>query len=77
MAFQTVFKRYELKYVLTLEQKEKVLEAMSPYMELDTYGRSAKRRRFKLRSPKSASAKIKLKTAAENVWFLCRCLIWR
>ena len=45
MAFQTVFKRYELKYVLTLEQKEKVLEAMSPYMELDTYGRSAIRRR--------------------------------
>ena len=31
MAFQTVFKRYELKYMLTLEQKEKVLEAMSSY----------------------------------------------
>ncbi len=28
MAFQTVFKRYELKYMLTLEQKEKILEAM-------------------------------------------------
>lgn len=40
MAFQTVFKRYELKYMLTLEQKEKILEAMSPYMELDKYGRS-------------------------------------
>ncbi len=25
MAFQTVFKRYELKYMLTLEQKEKLL----------------------------------------------------
>ena len=34
MAFVTVFKRYELKYMLTLEQKEKILKAMSPYMEL-------------------------------------------
>ena len=40
MAFQTVFKRYELKYMLPLEQKEKILEAMSPHMELDKYGRS-------------------------------------
>ena len=24
MAFQTVFKRYELKYMLTLEQKHKI-----------------------------------------------------
>ena len=40
MAFQTVFKRYELKYMLTLEQKEKVLEAMKPYMSLDKYGRT-------------------------------------
>ena len=41
MAFQTVFKRYELKYLLTLEQKEKILEAMAPYMQLDQYGRTA------------------------------------
>lgn len=40
MAFQTVFKRYELKYMLTLEQKEKILKAMEPYMALDKYGRS-------------------------------------
>ena len=40
MAFVTVFKRYELKYMLTLEQKEKILKAMSPYMELDKYGRT-------------------------------------
>ncbi len=40
MAFQTVFKRYELKYMLTLEQKERILDAMSPYMLLDQYGRS-------------------------------------
>ena len=40
MKFQAVFKRYELKYLLTLEQKEKILEAMSPYMALDSYGRT-------------------------------------
>ena len=40
MAFQTVFKRYELKYMLTPLQKEKILEAMSLYMELDKYGRT-------------------------------------
>lgn len=40
MAFQNVFKRYELKYILTLEQKEKVLKAIKPYMKLDKYGRT-------------------------------------
>ena len=40
MAFQTVFKRYELKYMLTLEQKQRVLAAMTPYMKLDKYGRT-------------------------------------
>ena len=40
MAIQTVFKRYELKYMLTLEQKEKILEAISTYMQLDKYGRT-------------------------------------
>jgi len=40
VAFQTVFKRYELKYMLTSKQKEKVLQAMEPYMELDKYGRT-------------------------------------
>lgn len=40
MAFQTVFKRYELKYMLTTEQKERVLAAMKPYMRLDKYGRT-------------------------------------
>ena len=43
MAFQTVFKRYELKYLLTEKQKEKVLEAMEPYMVLDQYGRKTVR----------------------------------
>ena len=40
MAFQTVFKRYELKYMLTIAQKEKILEAIAPYMKLDKYGRT-------------------------------------
>ncbi|MGN0167247.1 MAG: polyphosphate polymerase domain-containing protein [Acetatifactor sp.] len=40
MGDQMVFKRYEMKYLLTRKQKEKVLEAMEPYMELDAYGRS-------------------------------------
>lgn len=40
MAYQTVFKRYELKYMLTEEQKQKLLTAMEPYMKLDAYGRT-------------------------------------
>lgn len=40
MAFQTVFKRYELKYMLTEEQKKKILQTMSLYMSLDAYGRT-------------------------------------
>lgn len=40
MSFQSVFKRYELKYMLTSAQKEKVLKAMAPYMKLDKYGRT-------------------------------------
>ena len=40
MVFQTVFKRYELKYMLTPEQTEKIQVAMSSYMELDKYGRT-------------------------------------
>lgn len=40
MAFQTIFKRYELKYILTTEQKEKIITAMEPYMQPDKYGRT-------------------------------------
>lgn len=40
MAIQSVFKRYELKYMLTNEQKTKILNAMEPYMKLDKYGRT-------------------------------------
>lgn len=40
MAFQTVFERVELKYILTREQKETVLREIGKYMSLDRYGRS-------------------------------------
>ena len=40
MAYQAIFKRYELKYLLTAMQKEQLLEVMKPYMELDQYGHS-------------------------------------
>lgn len=40
MAYQTVFKRYELKYLLTSAQRERVLTAMEPYMSRDEYGRT-------------------------------------
>ncbi len=40
MAYQSTFQRYELKYMLTKEQKEKVLDAMSRYMKIDEYGRT-------------------------------------
>lgn len=40
MAYQAVFKRYEIKYLLTQEQKAQVLQAMEPYMALDRYGRT-------------------------------------
>lgn len=40
MAYQAVFKRYETKYMITLAQKQKILDAMAPYMALDKYGRT-------------------------------------
>ncbi len=40
MAFQTVFKRYELKYMITRDQKDRILRAMEPYMVQDKFGRS-------------------------------------
>lgn len=43
MGYQAVFKRYELKYMVTAEQKERILKAMEPYMELDKFGRSTVR----------------------------------
>lgn len=40
MEYQNVFKRYELKYIITQDQKEKLVKAMEPYMSLDEYGRT-------------------------------------
>jgi len=40
LSYQAIFKRYELKYLLTQTQKQSVLTAMAPYMELDEYGRT-------------------------------------
>lgn len=41
MAYQSVFQRYEIKYMLTQAQKQKILGAMEPYMALDSYGRTS------------------------------------
>lgn len=38
MAYQAVFKRYEMKYLMTRKQRASVLEAMLPYMKLDEFG---------------------------------------
>ena len=38
MAYQSVFQRYELKYLLTRQQQEAVLREIEPYMALDRYG---------------------------------------
>ena len=40
MAYQAVFRRYEMKYLLSLQQKQRILAAMEPYMQLDHYGRT-------------------------------------
>lgn len=40
MGIQTVFMRYELKYLLSPQQKQRVLEAMEDFMEPDRYGRT-------------------------------------
>jgi hypothetical protein len=38
MAYQAVFKRYEMKYMMTKRQQKVILEAMLPYMKLDDFG---------------------------------------
>ena len=40
MAFQTVFKRYELKYMLSLAQKDALEQVMASHMALDQYGKT-------------------------------------
>ncbi|MDO4572505.1 MAG: polyphosphate polymerase domain-containing protein [Clostridia bacterium] len=43
MAYQAVFKRYEMKYLLSAQQKERIMEAMAPHMAPDPHGRSTVR----------------------------------
>lgn len=38
MDYQNIFKRHEMKYLLTSQQKEQMLEALSLYMRPDHYG---------------------------------------
>lgn len=40
MSYQMIFKRYELKYLLSLRQKNLVQMAMAPHMDPDQYGRT-------------------------------------
>lgn len=40
MAYQSTFKRYEIKFLLTRGQKQAILRLMQPYMKLDKYGRT-------------------------------------
>lgn len=35
--FQSIFKRYEKKYILTSWQKQKILETAKPYLAKDKY----------------------------------------
>ena len=43
MSYQSVFKRYEIKYMIDQEQKERIIEALSFYMKPDQYGQSVVR----------------------------------
>ena len=40
MAYQAIFQRYEMKYMLTQAQKAALLQVMAPYMALDRFGRT-------------------------------------
>ena len=40
MAYQAIFQRYEMKYMLTRAQKAALLQVMAPYMALDRFGRT-------------------------------------
>lgn len=40
MAYQNIFKRYELKYLLTKSQKDRIVNEMKQYMKPDEYGKS-------------------------------------
>lgn len=38
--YQAVFRRYELKYLLTAKQAERMTAAIAPYMKADAYGKT-------------------------------------
>jgi len=40
MSYQNIFKRYEVKYLLTKEQQQRLLHIMSDYMNPDKFGKS-------------------------------------
>ena len=40
MSYQSIFKRYEIKYLITEEQKKRRLKVMEPYMKIDKYGKT-------------------------------------
>ncbi len=40
MSYQSSFRRYEIKYMLTRSQKDALLQVIEPYMRLDRYGRT-------------------------------------
>lgn len=40
MSYKSVFRRYELKYLLSPEQQQLVLEGIAPHMQIDKYGRT-------------------------------------
>lgn len=40
MSYQTIFKRYELKYLITKEQQRELYQRMIEYMEADKFGKS-------------------------------------
>lgn len=40
MGYQNIFKRYEIKYLITKSQQEQIKQKMQEYMIADTYGRS-------------------------------------
>ena len=64
--FQTVFKRYELKYILTLEQKEIILSVIKPYMQLDKYGRTTIRNLYNELNKLEFDARKK----RDRLWYL-------
>lgn len=40
MSYQNIFQRYEIKYLITRQQKKRILDEMKQYMKPDEFGRS-------------------------------------